>query len=149
MKFQKDVYSCGVASIINALRCFCVKIPEKRVRAHSATKEEYGTSEHGIKNALERLGYLGRDLVCGNKDEACWGVGEAIEDGSPVVLLLDRRQHWAVCIGRIGDRFIVFDSTRTKQNKEEHGVHVYRATQLASRWRQADGTYYGIVVKKS
>lgn len=149
LKFQRDSYSCGVAATINAIRCYGRKIPERQIRAHSATKEEYGTSEHGIKNSLLRVGYNSKDLNTTNKQEFLSSIISSLTEGNPIILLVDKRQHWVVCMGMLGsNKYLVFDSTRTKKNKEEHGVHVYRGTQLASRIKNTDGTYYGILVSK-
>lgn len=148
MKFQRDSYSCGVVALMNAFRCFGEKVPEKQVRAHAATTEEHGTQEHGLKNALERLGWSWEELGEGKEGPAWSKLIESVEGGFPVVLLFDRWQHWATAIGAIGDRIIVFDSTRTMKNKEEHGVHVYTRKQLLRRWHPYEGKHYGIIVKK-
>jgi ABC-type bacteriocin/lantibiotic exporter with double-glycine peptidase domain len=149
MKYQKDSFSCGAAAVVNALRCFGVRVPEKRVRAHSATTEKDGTNEHGIRNALERLGFAGDELRMGKEGAAWTGLTESVEGGSPVILLFDRWQHWTVAAGILGkDRIVVVDSTRTKKNKEENGVHVYTRKQLFRRWHRYQGEHYGISVRK-
>lgn len=50
MKFQEFPYSCGAASLINALRCFGNHVSEKRMRKLTETKAE-GISEKEIKKA--------------------------------------------------------------------------------------------------
>lgn len=152
MKQQNDSYSCGVFALINALRCFGVKVSEKIVRAHAATTEAHGTQEHGIKNALERFGWGWSDLSYGQEGEAWKALSECIESGSPVILSLKRGQHWAVAVGMLGsNRVIVHDSSNDLSVLEENGAFVYTRRQLFTRWTPAPSTekkFYGIAVRK-
>lgn len=148
MRFQADRYSCGVFAIMNALRAAGVKVSEKRVRAHSGTTEEHGTSEHGIRNALERIGWVGEDLVADTKAKTFQALLSALDGGSPVILCVDDDQHWVAAVGRCGKNVIVHDSGRTKKNKAEHGSQVYTKKKLTERWENRKGKLFGIVVKK-
>lgn len=148
MKYQRRPYDCGVAAIINAIRCYGKKMSYKRVIAHSATTPEDGTNEHGIKNAIERLEFIHEEIRTDTKGEAFDALCKNLRDGYPCILLLDRGQHWATAIGLLYDAVVVFDSQRTKANKSENGCHVYHRSHLMKRWTMYDGKYYAIVVKK-
>lgn len=148
MLFQTDEYSCAVAAIQNVFRALGKRVPEHHVRAHSATTPEKGTNEHGIRNALERLGMPGDELVQETKGRAWKDLTKSILGGSPVILLVEHGQHWVAAIGMLGsDRVVVFDSTRTKKNKLENGLHVYNRRQLFKRWTHFEGHHFGIVVR--
>ena len=148
MKYQRDEYSCGVAAIMNALRCHGKKISEKIIRAHSSTSKDYGTSEHGIKNALERIGFTGIDLAKETGDDAYLCLTEQIESGFPVILVCQRNQHWIVAIGKLGGKVLIFNSSKDKSNKEEQGIHVLDKKSLLKKWKGSNDTFYGIIVKK-
>lgn len=148
MKFQKHTYSCGVFAVINALRAMGTKVTEKRVMAHSGTTPGDGTNEHGIKSALERLGFVGEDIKTESKSEAWNSLTEALAEGSPVILSVDNDQHWVAAVGYCGQHTIVFDSQRTKKNKEENGSPIYGKTQLLHRWGGNEKSFFGIVIKK-
>jgi ABC-type bacteriocin/lantibiotic exporter with double-glycine peptidase domain len=149
MRFQRTTFTCGPAAIVNALRSLGVRVSERRVRAHSATTEEHGTNAHGLRSALERLGFNGVELL-GEKEGPAWQqLTDALLSGFPTILLVDRWQHWITAIGSIGDNVIVFDSKRTKKNREENGVHVISRKELFERWHVDDNKFhYGIIVMK-
>ncbi len=134
-------------AVLNALRALGVKATEKRVRAHTATVKGLGTSEHGIRNALERLGCNTEELSLADKDLAFETVHSNALEGVPSLLHVDQ-DHWVTVIGVIGNRVIVFDSENVPENRAEHGAHVYSARQLFRRWTKDRGTgkLYGISV---
>ena len=151
MKLQHDSYSCGVVALQNALRCFGKKVSERRIRAHTATKEDVGTTEHGMMNAIIRVGFVGNEMKPTEELSAWELLVERLEDGFPIVLSLDGGKHWATAIGSLGsDRIIVFDPNWTKENKSENGVCIMTKKMLFGRWRQdGDGAFYGISVLRS
>ncbi len=148
MKIQRDKYSCGVFATMNALRALGTKVTEKRVRAHTATVRGKGTTEHAIKNALERLGFAGQDLHYSNIDDAFVSVRGLLLGGYSALLYVDK-DHWVAAVGTCGTNILVFDSENVPQNRAECGVHVYDLKKLAKRWlKSEDGTLYGLAVSK-
>lgn len=146
MKLQRDLYSCGVFATLNALRAMGTKVTEKRVRAHTATVRGKGTTEHAIKNALERLRFSGQDIHFGNIEEAFTFVQGLLLGGTPSLLYVDK-DHWVAAVGVCGSNILVSDSENTKKNKAENGLHVYDVRKLAKRWLKCeDGTLYGIAI---
>lgn len=123
-----------------------VKVTEKRVRAHTATVRGKGTTEHAIKNALERLRFVGQDLHYSTIEDAFEAVLGLAKDGAPALLYVDK-DHWVATVGACGSNILVFDSENVKQNKAENGLHVYDMKKLAKRWlKSEDGTLYGIAI---
>lgn len=149
MKIQRDRFSCGVFAVLNALRALGVKVSEKQVRQHTATARGQGTTEHGIRNALERFGCYGDELHLADKAEGFDVVHAHVLNGAPVLLYVDG-DHWVTAVGACGDRLLIFDSENEPDNRAEHGVHVYDARKLARRWLKDRGArkLYGIVARR-
>jgi ABC-type bacteriocin/lantibiotic exporter with double-glycine peptidase domain len=124
------------------------KVSEKQFRSHAATHEEWGTQEHGIKQALERLGFNYEEVNEGKEGVAVQSITDAVLGGFPVVLCVSRGQHWISLIGMVGKNFVTFDSIDTKTNRSENGVHVYSKKQLLRRWTKYKDKHYAIIVKK-
>lgn len=149
MKIQRTPYTCGPVSIVNALRVHGKKISERVVRAHTGTTKKDGTTEHGIMNALERLG-CSPEFFLETKAMAFDVLHSHVTDGNPVILSVEEGRHWATAIGVVGDRVVVFDSWKAKWNLDENGVWVMDRKRLTKWWIPAEGTerYFGIVVNK-
>jgi ABC-type bacteriocin/lantibiotic exporter with double-glycine peptidase domain len=148
MKLQRSRYTCGILAVVNAARALGVKVSERSVRAHSGTTKKDGTTEHGIKNALERLGFTPEDLRA-PKDEAHEALLHHLREGAAVILSVEEGRHWATAIGAIGVRIVTFDSWNAAWNRKECGVDVINAKQLLRWWTpDRDGLRYGIVVRR-
>lgn len=147
MKIQQDIHSCGVMAVLNATKALGLTITEAEIRAHTATVED-GTTEHGIRNALERLGLDHEDFKCA-KGEEFVDVWADIGTGSAIILSVEDHKHWVTVIGINGDnRVIIFDSWNSKNNKAESGVQVCTERQLKRWWKSKKGEFYGIVVRR-
>jgi ABC-type bacteriocin/lantibiotic exporter with double-glycine peptidase domain len=147
MKFQRDNHSCGVLAILNAAKAIGVRLSEREIRKHSGTTAD-GTTQHGILNALERLGLKGTEIKQSKKDEAFADVGVAVSEGKAVILAVEEDQHWVAVIGACGKRLITFDSWNSKDNLAEAGIEVWDARTLRRWWTKVDGNFYGIIVER-
>jgi ABC-type bacteriocin/lantibiotic exporter with double-glycine peptidase domain len=134
MKFQTKSFTCGPAAVVNALRLFDLYIPEAFV-AKLAKTSSYGTSEMGLLRALKILKCKPFFI---NKVST---VHAKVNSGIPVVIHLDEEQHWVVVIGILGNNLIVFDSDRSKWNKQENGIRVIPVVDLKLK-------IFGICVNK-
>lgn len=144
MKLQRSKVTCGPLAIVNAARALGIKLTERRVRAHTGTTKKDGTLEHGMKNALERLGLYGgeMDLMSDDSFDALY----AAVQGCPVILCVDNLSHWVVAIGVAGPRIITFDSENTPENRAECGVDVWDSKGILDWWAH-DKRCYGILVR--
>jgi len=150
MKFQERPYTCGAAAACNALRCFNIRVAERRAWGAGETNEESGTDESGVLAILRRYGdgLTAREYHNGNRHEAwLWLLG-AIGEGASIILCVDAWLHWVVGMGRLGNRVLVFDSANFKKNKAESGIHILTKRQLMRRWVARDGSYYAIALYK-
>lgn len=145
MKFQRDNHSCGVFAIVNAARAMGVRLREAEVRKHTSTTAD-GTTQHGILNALERLGFTGTEIKQTNKEEAFADVEVAIAEGKAVILAVEEDRHWIAVVGALGKRLVTFDSWNSKENVAEAGIDVWDAKSLRRWWTKVDGQFYGIIM---
>jgi ABC-type bacteriocin/lantibiotic exporter with double-glycine peptidase domain len=139
MKLQKEPYDCGVYSILNGARALGLSIPVARIRKHADT-DETGTNEHGIMNALEKLGFTYEEFKLPKKPAFA-----QLFSGYPVILNVEDGRHWVTLIGTMGKRVVIFDSWMAKWNAQENGISVLSEQQLMHWWTaDENGNRYGI-----
>jgi ABC-type bacteriocin/lantibiotic exporter with double-glycine peptidase domain len=148
MKLQRDSYSCGVYAIINAAKCLGIDLTRRDITKFSKTSREKGTSEKGILKALKCNNLSGKEFTFKSQKEAVEFIDNLLKFEKPVILAVDNDSHWCTIIGTFGKKYIMFDSDRSKYNKEESGVHLLSSEELDSRWKNENNKYYCIVVEK-
>lgn len=150
MKFQKDSYSCGVFAVMNAAKCLGIDLKRRSITKYSKTTKENGTNEKGILRALSNNGMVGEEFTFKEEqvDEAFEVLDNVLVGASlnPVILSVDNDNHWCTLIGKLGYKYILFDSDRSKYNKEENGVHVLTKEELEAYWKSSTNKYYCIIV---
>jgi ABC-type bacteriocin/lantibiotic exporter with double-glycine peptidase domain len=145
VKLQKHAWTCGPYAILNAARAIGVRLTEAEIRKHTDTTPEDGTNEHGIKNALERLGFESASFTMG-QDRAF----EQLFQGHPVIISVEDGKHWIAVIGTVGKRVLTFDSWMAKWNSQESGVNSLSKRQLMHWWTpEKNGLYSGIPLVKA
>jgi len=148
MRLQRSTFVCGPLSVLNAARALGVRLTEREIRLHTGTTKKDGTNEHGIKSALERLGFTFTEIRA-TKDLAFDMLYQALVDGAVGSLSVEEGRHWIAAIGIAGPRIVTFDSWNSAANKSECGVDVLDRRQLSHWWAQpTSGISYGIVFKK-
>jgi ABC-type bacteriocin/lantibiotic exporter with double-glycine peptidase domain len=147
MRFQETKSSCGAAAIRNVLKCFGQNVGEHRLRQLAETDED-GTTEAGVLNALDHLGFTSEVFETEKATHAKAALIKYLKAGMPLIVAVDQDTHWATVVGMVGNRYVIVDSERTVKNKKENGVHVLDIRGLFRRWRKPDGTMYAIAVKK-
>jgi predicted double-glycine peptidase len=149
MKFQTSKGGCGPAAVVNALKVFGIKARIDVVAKNAGTTDTSGTTEHGIKQALERLDIEFYDIHRKAFIDAELDLVEAVNCGSPVICLAEAGNHWVTAIGSSGlKRIIFFDPQLGNWNKAEAGVHVVNCGDKLRRfWSSCGGKRYAIVVK--
>lgn len=145
MRFQQTSYSCGAASVVNALRAVGIRTSERRARAAAGTTEKDGTDERGVIAALRAFGCTVHEFH-GDQPDGAWNwLHGCLHRGRAVVLCTDRFWHWVAIVGSLGQRVVLVDCTRSRWNARENGTHVLGRAQLLRRWRgYKPSRYYGI-----
>lgn len=143
MRYQERPYSCGASAILNAGRALGAKFSERSLRA-VATTEEFGVDEPGMERTIQTTGVLEQEKF--NESDLDMVI-EMIRE-NVVIISTEFETHWETIVGHIGDRFIVANPTKSRRNMKENGVHVLSRSELAKRWRDRKGFYFGIIVRK-
>lgn len=150
MKLQRDSYSCGVYAIMNAAKCFGIDLKRRDITKYSKTSREKGTNEKGVIDALDGNGLHGEDFIFHKYEriEAYELLDEVLAGPgiNPIILSVDDDNHWVTLIGKLGSKYIIYDSDGSKWNREENGVQLLTTSELEERWRSKKHTYYCIIV---
>lgn len=148
MRLQSGPGFCGPAAVANVLRALGIKATETQVAVHTGTTAGAGTTENGLKQALERFGCAYEEL-----DERKYATAEArlVEHLAigPALLLAEAGDHWVAVIGAGYGRIVVFDSQLYAFNRKEQGVHVIQTgNSLRRYWLPCESKRYAILVSK-
>jgi ABC-type bacteriocin/lantibiotic exporter with double-glycine peptidase domain len=130
---------------VNVLRAFGVKAPEAAVMKLAETTSQ-GTGEQGVKHALRHYGLSVSDALFDRVGLGWEWLHGSLMHGRCVILCLDDWGHWSVALATLGDRVVVIDPMKTRQNMAENGVHVLSHQRLMRRWRGPGKQLYGISV---
>lgn len=150
MHFQQTEWSCGPASVQNALEVLHRRVSQASLYEVCGTTEGDGTDEDGIKRAL-----LANRCTVDEWRSSCWRDSErwlrlSLRAGRPAILCTDRWSHWVCAIGMVGADVLVFDPARESLNLARAGLTACRPKILQRRWgtakrvRERDPRYYGI-----
>jgi ABC-type bacteriocin/lantibiotic exporter with double-glycine peptidase domain len=131
MRRQTADHDCGPTAIANALEVHHRRVGLRGLRELVGTTDD-GSDEHDLIRALLAYGagvdeHRGRCAFAARE----W-LAESTAAGRPVLLCVDRWQHWVTLIGAVGAQLVIYDPAR-----ETGGVSVLRWKQLAQRWEAA------------
>ena len=148
MKFQQLAYSCGPASIVNALRCFGIRKAEKTIRKTSNTNPKNGTSEEDMIRVLTDLGFRVNKHEQGNFTKAWKWLHTQVREGHPIIISVRNWSHYVAVIGSIGDRIIIADPDGAS-HKKENGILVLNKRRLKKFWyHTTEKLYTGLAIEK-
>lgn len=137
MKYQLTDHGCGPAALCNALACFGMVLKEKEIAKLAKTTKRNGTSEEGIKTALDSLGFQWTELSHPTKFR------KSLTDGHPVVAVVEKYSHWITIVGKLGKNFVVVDPDKSKVGRMEIAVFIVSKDELKNY-----GKYYGISISR-
>lgn len=124
-----------------------MRVAERRVRKLAGTTKKDGTDDWQMLEAIRALGLTAEPLLSESRSAAWAFVRSSLSSGRAVAICVDDYEHWVTIIGLVGDRVIVADPVRTKQNKQENGIHSMTRTDLLRRWlNKKRGEHYAIAV---
>jgi ABC-type bacteriocin/lantibiotic exporter with double-glycine peptidase domain len=144
---QETKFSCGPASIRNALLAFGFIFSERRLRIIAGSDRTNGTSEKKIKKTLRQLGFSFKEFQ--NKTETAFKsrVLYNLKRGNKLIVLTDHEDHW-ISVVEYENKYI------TVVDPEQRRVKIYITPKALSKWclnfnkRSKETYYYGIIVHK-
>lgn len=148
MRFEKaNGGACGPTSVFNALEALGLHPSLPKIRKDCGTDSEIGTSEHGLKQAVERAGKPWSELGVG-WDDAYIQLHAHLAAGGAAILLTEAGNHWSAAIGVSGPRIIVFNGDRAENpdNAAKNGVNVLTKRRLRDYWDTFEGRRYALLV---
>lgn len=149
MRFEKAEGTCGPVAVFNALEALGLDPSLPKVRQDCGTNGDEGTTQHGIKQAVERAGCEHSELEAG-WDDAYVQLHAHVAAGGSAILLTEEGDHWEAVIGVSGPRVIVFNGDRLQNpgNRTLNGVNVLTKRQLRNYWEPYEGRRYGVLVSR-
>ncbi len=147
MRFEAAKGTCGPVSVYNALLALGVERSLAKIRKDCGTNGDEGTTEHGLKQAIERAGLTWTELAAG-WDEAYTQLHEHLRDRGAAILLTEGGDHWEAGIGVSGPRVLVFNGDRLQNpdNRQANGVNVLTKRQLKNYWDAYEGRRYALLI---
>lgn len=146
MRRQSGDNDCGPTAIANALEVHHRRIGLRPLRELTGC-EPNGSDEDDILRALLALGCPADVHEGDDQRQAKVWLLSSLAHGRPVLLCVDRWDHWITVIGTCADQAVIYDPAR-----ETGGTYVLRWKALRARWeaaRQVRGRaarYYGVAV---
>ncbi len=139
---------CAPASIVNALEAIGIHRAERVVRVDCGTTTAKGTTQHGIKQALERAEVGYQEINEAGVTAAVQALFEHVTSVGSAILCTEGGDHWEAAIGVTAesDRIIIFNSDRHPSNRAKNGVHLLTRRQLANYWAECEGKHYAILL---
>ena len=151
MSYQKHPSWCAPAAVQIALQIQGVRIGQARL-AHLMNTTEDGTDEDEIIRALGELNYGIQEFKSRHRGDARSWLLE-LAPVMPLILCVDRWEHWVCVAGQCGDRLWLFDPELTGLNQNRNGAWALLPKTILKRWCTANrfsddlGTlYYGIAI---
>ncbi len=139
---------CAPSAIVNALEAIGIHRSERVVRIDCGTTAAKGTTQHGIKQALERAEVSYQEINEPGVNAAVQALFEHATSVGSAILCTEGGEHWEAVIGVTAesDRIIVFNSDRHASNRAKNGVHLLTRRQLANYWAKCEGMHYAILL---
>jgi len=144
---QETRFSCGPASIRNALLAFGYKFSERRLREIAGSDKWNGTSDKKIRKTLRHLGFKFKEFE--NKAAAAFKqrVIYNLKKGNKLIILTDHEDHW-ISVVEYENKYI------TAIDPEQKRVKTQLTPKELSKWclnfnkRTKETYYYGIILYK-
>jgi ABC-type bacteriocin/lantibiotic exporter with double-glycine peptidase domain len=140
---QSTQYTCGPASVVNALLALGDDSgTERDLDTATGCDPIKGTQANGLKRGLKVWGDRSRPSTYKSRSAAWRGLLSAIRAGDPCVVVVEQGEHWATVIGLLGNRVLVADSGKGEL------VLSYSREEFLDHWLGHDKRYYMIRVSE-
>jgi len=141
MRLQDSQANCGSTAVKNALCALGIDRSTEECELLCGTTAIQGTPPRRMIKGLESIHELDVQVISEHRKEiALLLLCESLRDGRPVILLVDKNEHWIAAIGLLGDRIIIADGA------DNELVTSYNTDGISGRWvgTSKRQTYYGI-----
>lgn len=141
MRYQSRKSSCGPAALRNALDLLGIERAEDELIKLCGTTAIDGTSPSQLLSALATISLSASEILLGRavgNEIAIAVLHRHVCQGRPLLLLVDKWEHWVVVAGLLGNKLLVLDSA------DNEGTLIYNEQDLATRWLHPRFGYYGI-----
>jgi ABC-type bacteriocin/lantibiotic exporter with double-glycine peptidase domain len=142
---QETKFTCGPASIRNALLALGFIYSERRLREIAGSDLYRGTSEKKIKKTLRSLGFKYKDFYCRTESAFKQRVIYNLKKGNKLIILTDHEDHW-ISVVDYENKYI------TAADPERKRVRTQLTPKELSKWclnfnkRSKETYYYGIII---
>ena len=144
MQLQETPFGCGPTALLNAYMALGhQKPPTQAAIAELCGTTTDGTNAAQLKRGIRKLDYVPVALRASTSEEAWSLLIGWLYRGCPVIVSVDKDEHWATAIGALGpDRVHLVDSA------DGAVVVTWDKEQFLEKWKGRDRRrpYYGVVV---
>jgi len=146
MKFQSRKSSCGPAALGNALEALGIQRSEDELAALTKQTATGGTTGKALRTALGTIeGVINAEINESRSDVAALRLLQSLYDGRPVIVCVEKWEHWSVAAGVLGfgQRIVCIDSG------DNDLVRLRTIDEFVEWWRGPEGAkkaFWGVVV---
>jgi len=143
MRLQPNSYTCGPTALSNCLYALTGKrYSVDGIAKHAGTTPKEGTSQYGLRQAVERLGFVHSELTAGF-GQAFQHLQDWLADGGVALISTEAADHWESVIAKVGPRLLIFDSW-----PKGGGLRSLSKTQMKIHWAAGGDGRYAILIKR-
>lgn len=136
---QDSQANCGPFALKNALSAIGIERSAEELEKACGTTATNGTPTKNVLRAAQKIEGCAPVVIREKRsDVALLKLEHAVNDGRPVLLVVDSGEHWVAAVGKLGDRYLVADSANTEL------VISMTAAELEARWK--DTGYEGVLL---
>ncbi|MGA2668839.1 MAG: cysteine peptidase family C39 domain-containing protein [Ignavibacteria bacterium] len=142
---QETEFSCGPASIRNALLSMGYKVSERKIRKLAGSDKNNGTSEKKLLKALRVLDFKYKEFY--NKSESAFKqrVIYNLKKNNRLVILTDNEDHWISVVGYEYKHLSVIDPEVRRVKKQLTPKELSMWCRNFNKTKK-DTYYYGIII---
>lgn len=130
MRMQDSQANCGPVAVRNALCALGIVRSTEECEVLCGCTATSGTSPRKLYKGLEAIHEADPFVISDWRPEiALMMLEQCLRDGRPVIMLVDKAEHWVTAIGLLGKRVQVADGA------DSDLVISYHLGDLEARWR--------------
>lgn len=139
--------SCARHSIRHLLLCLGQSPDQNELREAIGKSRidviRQGIDEEDIKRVLKHFGWQPLELYVSHRNEMRKKLEDCLAAGRPVIVCLDKWDHWAVIVGKSKTDYVFADSDK----KKVIGTISWKKLESRLRFEEEEKPYYGLSVR--